>query len=67
MRLSYVLRLVPEDLADGRLVGEVEAVLDGSRGAVRGAEDLVAFCRDHAGISAGGGHPIARTGDEGFR
>jgi len=53
MRLSYVLRLVPDELADGHLVGEVESVLDGAMGAVHSSEDLVAFCREHARLPDG--------------
>ena len=46
MLVSYVLRLVPEELAAGRLIGEVEAVASGERRAVHGAAELQAFCTE---------------------
>jgi hypothetical protein len=39
--VSYVVRLMPEPLADGRLVGEVEAVETGERWRIRDADDLL--------------------------
>jgi hypothetical protein len=41
---SYVLRLVPEELADGRLVGDIEVVSTGERRAVHGLDELLSFC-----------------------
>ena len=41
MLVSYVLRVRPEDVDAGKLVGEVEAVASGRRYAVRSSDDLV--------------------------
>jgi hypothetical protein len=41
---SYVLRLVPEELADGRFVGEVEDVATGVHSIIRDVDELVRFC-----------------------
>jgi hypothetical protein len=38
--ISFVLRLVPEELAEGRLAGEIEAVHTGERALVSGVADL---------------------------
>lgn len=46
MLVSYVLRLVPDELADGRLIGEVEAVGTGERRAIHGMDELMGFCRE---------------------
>lgn len=43
MVISYVLRLRPESLGEGRVVGEVEAVASGQRYAVRSIEQVLAF------------------------
>lgn len=44
MPLSFVLRLHPGALAEGRLAGEVEHVATGARTEFRGAADLTRFC-----------------------
>jgi len=46
MFVSYVLRLRPESVRDGRFVGEVEAVATGHRFAIRSLEQLAAFIRE---------------------
>jgi hypothetical protein len=43
MVISYVLRVRPESLDEGRIVGEVEAVASGQRSAVRSIEQVLAF------------------------
>jgi hypothetical protein len=43
--MSWVVRLVPDALAAGALVGEVERVATGERTAFRSADELVAACR----------------------
>lgn len=43
--VSYVLHLVPAELEEGRLVGEVEAVRTGERRAFHQVEDLMRFCQ----------------------
>ena len=43
--VSYVLHLVPAELEEGRLVGEVEAVRTGERRAFHEVEDLKRFCQ----------------------
>lgn len=43
MSISIVMRLVPEALVDGRLVGEVELVSSGERTKVASADELVGF------------------------
>jgi len=54
--VSYVLRLISEELAEGRLVGDVEAVATGQHRAVNGAEELLSFCAEtcRPGSSGGG-------------
>jgi hypothetical protein len=47
MLTSFVLRLVPDELAKGRLVGQVVAVGSGAEKAVKSADDLVEFCRTY--------------------
>jgi hypothetical protein len=42
--VSFVLRLRPDQLALGRVVGEVEDVLSGRLRSVRDISDLVEFC-----------------------
>ena len=42
MLLSYVLRLVPSALAEGRLAGTVQAVETGDTTAFRSVEELLA-------------------------
>lgn len=41
MLVSYVLRLVSDAAAEGRLVGEVEAVLSGTVSTVHDVDELV--------------------------
>ena len=48
MLATFVLRLIPERLAAGVVVGEVEDVDSGNRLAIRGLDDLVAFLRSAA-------------------
>ncbi len=43
--VSYVVRLVDDQLAAGRFVGEVEAVATGQRQEIRGIDDLLSFCQ----------------------
>jgi hypothetical protein len=49
MFVSYVLRVRPESLKDGRFAGEVEAVATGQRFAVRSTDELLAFVLETAG------------------
>jgi hypothetical protein len=49
MFVSYVLRVRPEGLREGRFSGEVEAVATGQRFAVRSIEELVAFVHETVG------------------
>ncbi|MCU4183299.1 hypothetical protein K6U06_02930 [Acidiferrimicrobium sp. IK] len=46
MRVSFVLRVDPDQLPSGRLVGEIEEVLSGQTGGVQGPSDVLAFCRN---------------------
>jgi hypothetical protein len=41
--ISYVLRLRPEEVADGRFVGEVEAVASRRRRRIRTIEQITSF------------------------
>jgi len=50
----YVLRLLPTELAAGRVVGEVEHVGSGSTAVVRSVEDLVGFLACSQDDKAGG-------------
>jgi hypothetical protein len=45
MLVTLVIRLVPEGLAAGRFVGQVEHVADGERELVNGVSDLVGFAQ----------------------
>ncbi len=45
MLVTLVIRLVPEGLAAGRFVGQVEHVADGERELVNGVADLVGFAQ----------------------
>jgi len=49
MFVSYVLRVRPESLRDGRFTGEVEAVATGQRYAVRSLDELLAFVLETMG------------------
>ncbi|HEX5267912.1 MAG TPA: hypothetical protein VFW24_14195 [Acidimicrobiales bacterium] len=57
MLVSFVLRLRPDHLAFGELVGEVEDVESGVRHPLMGTTDLIAFCARVAG--SGGDEPGA--------
>lgn len=46
MTISVVMRLVPGDLIQGRIVGEVQIVETGERRLVRTVEELLAFLSD---------------------
>jgi hypothetical protein len=52
MVISYVLRLRADDLADGRFVGEIEAVATRRKGPVRNADQIAAFVLDTAASQA---------------
>ena len=43
MLVSYIIRLAPEALAEGRVAGEVQVVATGARHPVRNGEELVAM------------------------
>ena len=43
MTAVYVLRLIPAELAGGRVVGQVEDVASGGTTYIRSAEELVGF------------------------
>jgi hypothetical protein len=43
MLISYVLRLRPDALAEGRFVGEIEAVTTRDRSSVRSLDQMTAF------------------------
>jgi hypothetical protein len=43
MVISYVVRLRPDALADGRFVGEIEAVTSRRRTSVRSIDQMAAF------------------------
>jgi len=45
MLTSFVLRLLPRELAIGELVGEVVDVASGRQQVIRGVEDLLEFLR----------------------
>lgn len=47
--VSFVLRLRADQLADGRLVGEVEEVGSGRTCFVRSGAELAQFCADFEG------------------
>jgi hypothetical protein len=49
MFVSYVLRVRPEGVRDGRFAGEIEAVATGQRFAVRSVDELVAFVLETVG------------------
>lgn len=53
VRISFVLRLDPEFLAHGQLVGEIEEVGFGRRTGVQGAQDIIDFCCVVCGSSDG--------------
>jgi hypothetical protein len=43
--ISYVLRLIPGEAAEGRIVGEIESVSTGQADAVRDVAELVELIR----------------------
>jgi hypothetical protein len=47
---SYILRLIPSELARGRLVGEVEDVSTGKQRAIRDAAELISFCSANSSV-----------------
>ncbi len=49
MFVSYVLRVRPESLSEGRFTGEVEAVGTGQRYAVRSVDELLSFVLETMG------------------
>ena len=53
VRVSFVLRVDPEYLATGRVVGEIEDVSTGRRGGLRGVEDILSFCSAAADTATG--------------
>ena len=59
MLVTLVVRLVPERLADGEFVGEVEHVGDGRQELVRTVAELVEFAQRAA---AGDGDEARATG-----
>ena len=48
MLVTLVIRLVPEELAKGELVGQIEHIGSGERVAIRNLDELVSFARRHA-------------------
>jgi len=56
--VTFVVRLLPDRLAAGELVGEVEHVGGGEHGLIQGASDLVGFAQRTGGGSPG---PILET------
>ena len=55
MLVTLVVRLVPERLAEGEFVGEVEHVGDGRQELVRTVSELVDFARRAAVTESGEG------------
>lgn len=66
MFVSYVLRVRPETMREGRLTGEVEAVATGQRYAVRSLDELLAFVVETIGEEIVLGQ-TARSGQEAQR
>jgi hypothetical protein len=52
MNVSVLLRLLPEPLARGHLVGEVEVVRTGERVLVKSTEELVVYLQGVASTAA---------------
>ena len=52
--VSYVVRLLPRQLAEGEFVGQVEDVASGERVPVQSAEDLLQFLS--RSVRSDGGH-----------
>jgi hypothetical protein len=63
MLISYVLRLRPDALANGRFAGEIELVSTRERRSVRALDQVATFIAETASsqveelVSAQGGHP----------
>ena len=53
MLVTFVVRLLPDRLAAGELVGEVEHVGGGEHGLIQGTSDLVGFAQRTAGGTPG--------------
>ncbi len=51
--VSFVLHLVPDELTEGRVVGNVIEVLSGREQPIRSVDELVSFCRDHGSSVTG--------------
>ena len=66
MFVSYVLRVRPESLREGRFTGEVEAVATGQRYAVRSLDELLSFVLETMGEELALAR-IARSGQEAER
>jgi hypothetical protein len=66
MFVSYVLRVRPEGLKEGRFAGEVEAVATGQRFAVRSVDELLAFVLETAGEEVAHSR-VVRSGQEAQR
>jgi len=63
MLVTLVIRLVPEGLADGRFVGQVEHVGGGESAVVHEVSDLVGFAQ-RAALGAGVAGDRASTSTE---
>jgi lipase chaperone LimK len=50
MPVSFVLRLVPESLSEGQIVGRIEVVGTGEQASLRNARELIDFLQSQ-GIS----------------
>jgi hypothetical protein len=48
MPVSFVLKLVPDALSEGRIVGRIEAVGTGEQAHLRSAEELIEFLHSQA-------------------
>lgn len=62
MLVSFVLRVRPEMLAAGDLVGEVEEVESGVRYALRSSTELIGLCQRAVG-AAGAAPPDGQRAD----
>lgn len=52
MLVTFVVRLLPDRLAAGEIVGEVEHVGHGGHAIVRGASDLLGFAQHAVAVNA---------------
>ncbi len=64
MLSSFLLRLVPEALAERRIAGRVEAVESGEAASVRSADELIAFLVERGGRRDPGPRVPERTDPE---